>query len=140
MRITGPVAALREDVDEKDDQRDWESTTAVLARRAPGLAWLPSALRQRLTPAALGGAVTALAIAIAYVVGAQHDIRRLQESAAVSERDRAQDRDLLQQLVTGQAVMNGKVDSIATEVDRQREWREGIEREAEAPPHARRRK
>jgi hypothetical protein len=137
------VVALRENVDEKDDQRDWESTTAVLARRAPGLAWLPSAIRQRLTPAALGSAVTALAIAIAYVVNAQHDIHnaqndvhRLQESVASLE----QERDVLHKIDTQLAVMNSKVDTIADEVDRQREWREGIEREAEAPPHARRRK
>lgn len=127
---------------EKDDKGDWESTTAVLARRAPGLAWLPSALRQRLTPAALGSAITALAIAIAYVVNAQHDIHnaqsdvhRLQESVTGLEKER----DLLHKIDTQLAVMNSKVDTIATEVDRQREWREKIEDAAESPPHARRR-
>lgn len=118
-----------------DEHDDWESTTAVLARRAPGLAWLPVALRQRLTPAALGSAVTALAIAIAYVVSAQHDIHNLQKDVAETQKQL----DLLHKIDTALAVMNSKVDGIATEVDRQREWRERIEDAAELPPHARRR-
>jgi hypothetical protein len=125
-----------------DKHHDFESTTAILRRRAPGLAWLPSALRQRLTPAALGSAVAALAIAIGYVLNAQHDIHnaqndvhRLQESVTSLEKER----DLLHKIDTQLAVMSSKVDGIATEVDRQREWRERIESVAESPPHARRR-
>lgn len=115
----------------------------MLERRAPGLAWLPSAFRQHLTPAALGSAVTALAIAIGFVVNAQHDIHnaqndvhRLQESVTGLEKER----DVLHRIDTQLAVMNSKMDGIATEVDRQREWREQIESAAESPPHARRRK
>lgn len=124
------------------DPPDWESTTAILARRAPGLAWLPPVLRQHFTPAALGSAITALAIAIAYVLNAQHDIRsaqedvhRLQSSVASLEEERT----VLHKIDTQIAVMNNKIDDIAAEVDRQREWRERIEGIAEAPPHARRR-
>lgn len=121
---------------EKDGGEDWESTTAILKRRAPGLAWLPVALRQRLTPAALGSAITALAIAIAYVVSAQADIHGLQKDMAEQQKQL----DLLHKIDTQLAVMNSKVDGIATEVDRQREWRERIESVAEElPPHARRR-
>jgi hypothetical protein len=119
-----------------DEKTDWESTTAVLERRAPGLAWLPTALRQRLTPAALGSAITALVIAIAYVVSAQHDIHNLQKDVAETQKQL----DLLRKIDTALAVMNSKVDGIAAEVDRQREWRERIESVAEElPPHARRR-
>lgn len=122
-----------------DEQSDFETTTAVLARRAPGLAWLPAALRQRLTPAALWSAISALAIAVAWLVNAQHDISRLKESVTEMRHDRQQDSDLLHKIDTQLAVMNSKMDGIATEVDRQREWRERIEDVAEAPPHARRR-
>jgi methionine synthase II (cobalamin-independent) len=126
-----------------DEKPDFGSTTAVLARRAPGFAWLPVALRQRLTPAALGSAIAALAVAITYVVNAQHDISRLKDSMAESKKsvaDLEQRLDVLNKIDTQLAVMAGKVDSIADEVDRQREWRERIEGIAETPPHARRRK
>lgn len=119
-------------------QHDFESTTAVLARRAPGLAWLPIGLRKHLTPAALWAAITALALAIGYVVNAQHDIHHHQESIIDLQTTRQQDREILQRIDTQIAVMNTKISDIATEVDRQREWRERIEDVAEAPPHARR--
>jgi hypothetical protein len=124
------------------EKPDFESTTQVLARRAPGLAWLLP-FRKYLTPATLWGAVVALSVAIWYVVAAQHDlhsaqadIRRHDESIAALQRQG----DILNEIKTQVAVMNGKMDSIAAEVDRQREWRERIEDVAEAPPHARRRK
>jgi len=126
----------------EEEHKDWESTTAVLARRAPGLAWLPSALRQRLTPAALGSAVTALAIAIAYVVNAQHDIHNAQRDIHQlndTVTDLQKQADVLHKIDTQLAVMNSKVDNIADEVDRQREWRERIESVAEMGPHAKRR-
>lgn len=125
-----------------DNPDDRESTTAVLERRAPGFAWLPVALRQRLTPAALVSVVAALAIAIAWIVNAEADIHHLKESSAESKKSVAeltQQMDLLHKIDTQIAVMNSKVDNIAAEVDRQREWREQIESVAEAPPHARRR-
>lgn len=124
-----------------EDRRDWESTTAMLARRAPGFAWLPVALRQRLTPAALWSVITALAIAVTWLVNAQADIHQLKESSTESQKsvaDLRQQLDLLHKIDTQLAVMGNKVDTIATEVDRQREWRERIESVAEAPPHARR--
>ena len=128
----------------EEPKPDFESTTEMLRRRAPGLAWLPSILREKFTPAALVSAVTALVATVAYVVNAQHEIhnaqegvRRLQSSVASLERER----DVLHKIDTQLAVMNNKVDDIASEVDRQREWRERIEGIAESsPPHARRRK
>jgi hypothetical protein len=114
---------------------DWENTTAILARRAPGLAWIPKVLRDRLTPAALGSAVTAIAIAIAYVGNAQHNISRLNETVAGQQKQL----DLLKGIETQLAVMIGKVDTIASEVDRQRAWREKIEDVAESSPRGRRR-
>ena len=125
-----------------DEKPDYGSTTSVLARRAPGFAWLPVALRQRLTPAALGSAVAALAVAITYVVNAQHDIRnaqndvrRLQESVAGLEQERI----VLHKIDTQLAVMGDKIDNIAAKVDRQEQWRDRIEEVADSPPHARRR-
>lgn len=119
-----------------EKESDFESTTAVLARRAPGLAWLPTFLRQRLTPAALWGAIGALVmglwISITWIVSVHH----MQETVASLERER----DLLHNINTQLQVMNNKVDGIATEVDHQRQWRERIESEAEAPPRPRRRK
>jgi outer membrane murein-binding lipoprotein Lpp len=130
-------------VDENSTPHDWESTTSILKRRAPGLGWFPGALRQRLTPAALWTAVTLLAAAIAYVLSARHEIHDAQTAvlrlqASVSHLE--EERDVLHKIDTQLAVMNSKVDDIATEVDRQREWRERIEDAAELPPHAVRRR
>lgn len=129
-----------------DKPHEFETTTAMLARRAPGFAWLPSVLRKRLSPAALWGAIAALAAAIGYVANAQHDINRHQESIAELQAGREQDRvsrehdrELLQKIDTQLAVVNSKIGDIATEQDRQREWRERIEDVAEQPPHPRRR-
>jgi hypothetical protein len=121
---------------------DFGSTTTVLEKRAPGLAWLPRVLRQRLTPAVLGSAVTALAVAIAFVVNAQHELHTAQhdidrQGRSISELQ--QQFQLLHEINTQLAVVDNKVDVIATEVDRQREWREKIEDAAESGPHARKR-
>lgn len=112
-----------------DEKPDFGATTAVIAY-----------VRKRITPGAIWGAITALAVAIAYVVNAQHDLHRHQESITDLQQERQQDRDLLQKIDTQIAVMGSKVDNIANEVDRQREWRERIEDVAEAPPHARRKR
>jgi hypothetical protein len=115
---------------------DFETTTAMLARRAPGLAWLPNAMRKKFSPAGLWSAVSVLAVGTAYVVSAQHDIHRHQESIAALQANRLQDQALLQKIDTNLAVLNTKIGDMAAEVDRQREWRERIEDVAEAPPHA----
>jgi len=119
-----------------DKPNDWESTTQILARRAPGLAWLPAGMREHFTPAALGSAVTALAIAIGYVLNAQHDISKLKDS--VSEQGKQL--ELLHRIDTQLAVVSTSMADIAAEVNRQREWRERIEDLAESGPHGRRRK
>ncbi len=125
------------------EKPDFESTTSILKRRAPGLAWLPVSLRQHFTPAALGSAITALAVAIGYVMSAQHDIRDSQRDIAKLNEtvtDLQKQSELLHKIDTELAVMDSKVDAIAGEVDRQRAWREKIEGVAELPPHARHRK
>ena len=125
-----------------DEQRSWETTTAVFVRKMPGLAWLLP-FRKYLTPATLWGAAVALSVAIWYVVAAQHDLRTAQ--ADIQRQDKSIDAlqrqaDLLNEIKTQIAVVNSKVDNIASEVDRQREWRERIEDVAESPPHARRKR
>lgn len=117
-------------------KKDWETTTAILERRAPGLAWLPVAVRKHLTPAALGSAVTALAIAIGYVLNAQHAIHELQRTVG----EQGKQLELLHKIDTDVAVMSNSVAAIAAEVGRQREWRERIEDLAESGPHSKRRK
>jgi hypothetical protein len=115
----------------------------VLARRV----WrgLPKAFLERLTPKALWGAIVVtvgmLVVAVTAWVGTQKNISHLQEFVAQQQAHEQKTDELLQQLVTGQAVMNGSVETIKAEVDRQREWREHVETvaETEAPPHARRR-
>jgi hypothetical protein len=95
-----------------------------------------------LTPAALWSAIVTLAVAIGYVVNAQHDIRNAQRDIRQlhdTVGDLQRQSDLLHKIDTQLAVMGAKVDDIANEVDRQREWREKIEDVAELPPHARRR-
>lgn len=118
------------------EKRDFESTTQVLARRAPGLAWLPVAMRKHFTPAALGSAVTALGISIAYVLNAQHAIHELQSTVG----EQGKQLELLHKIDTDVAVMSNSIAAIAAEVDRQREWRDRIEDVAESGPHGRRHK
>jgi hypothetical protein len=125
----------------------WETTTQVLARRAPGLAWIPRAVRQYLTPAALFSAVSGLAISIGAVVNAHQDIHRLKDTVA----DQGTQLELLHQLdkrvavmsnsmADGAAEVNRQLADVAKELSNQREWRERIETEAESGPHGRRRK
>lgn len=122
---------------------DFESTTQVLARRAPGLAWIPKVVRDNLSPKALWSSLLALVIAIGYVLNAQHSIGKLQDESADARKsmsDLQQQVGLLREIDTQIKVMNTKVDGIAAEVDRQRQWREKIEDVAEHPPHAVRRR
>jgi hypothetical protein len=123
------------------DKPDFESTTAILKRRAPGLAWIPKVVRDNLSPTALWSAIGALVIAIGYVLNAQHSINALKDSVEESKKSVTElqaQLNLLHKIDTQIAVMSNKVDTIAAEVDRQREWRERIEDLAErTPPHAR---
>jgi uncharacterized coiled-coil protein SlyX len=125
-----------------DKGHDSESDTTILKRLAPGFAWLPRAFRERLTPGALWGGIIAIAVAVAYVVHAQVAINGLQDSVVESKKSVAglqTQLDLLHKIDTQLQVMSNKVDAIATEVERQREWRDRIESVAELPPHPRKR-
>jgi hypothetical protein len=105
----------------------------MLKKYAPGFAWLPRFLRDNLTPALVGSAITTTFIGLAYIFNSpQKDIHRLQESI---------DQALKELHANGeqQAGMKIQLTDITDEMNRQRDWREGIEREAETPPHARRR-
>jgi hypothetical protein len=120
---------------------DFESTTSVLARRAPGFVWLPIWLRKHLSPTSVGSAIAALVAAVVYVVNAQQalhlaqaEVRRHEQRIAALESEK----NILNEIKTQVAVLNSKVDTIAAEVDRQRTWRERIENVAELPPHPRR--
>lgn len=93
-------------------------------------------MRKHFTPAALGSAVTGLAISIGYVFNAQHDIRALKDTVA----EQGKELELLHQIDTRLAVMSSSMENITAEVNRQREWRERIEDVAETGPHAHRRK
>lgn len=116
----------------------------MLKVHAPGLAWLPRIVRDKLTPALVGSAITFLFGGLAYVFNSpQKDVHRMQE-AIVQQQAHEQAHDektdmTLQQLVTGQAVMNAAMSDFRDEQDRQREWRDRLADIAETPPHARRR-
>ena len=107
---------------------DRESPTQILQRLAPGLAWFPRVLRSKLTPAALIGAVSALAVAITWLVSAQRDISDLKDRIAKA----APDHELLLKI-------DAQLATLTEEIDRQRDWRERIEAEAERQPHPRKR-
>lgn len=91
--------------------------------------------------------VLALLGAITWLVNTHRNIADLQQT---SEQRQARDQkidSLLQQLVIGQTAMNGKIDvtngevkAINGKVDGLVDWRADIERAAEAPPHARRKR
>jgi septal ring factor EnvC (AmiA/AmiB activator) len=118
-----------------DEKPDFGGTTAVVV-------WA----RKRLTPtvlwSAIGALVTALMVCITWIVTTQSDIHQLKEAQAESKKsvaDLRQQLDLLNKIDTQIAVMTSKIDNIAEEVNRQREWRDRIEGIAETPPHPRRR-
>lgn len=116
------------------------NSTQMLKIHAPGLAWLPRVVRDKLTPALVGSAITTAFMAIAYIFNSpQKDIQRVQEIIAQQQVHEAKTDELLQQLVTGQAVMNAAMGDFRDEQDRQREWRDRLSEIAETPPHARRR-
>jgi cell division protein FtsL len=119
-----------------DHKPDFGSTTAVIAY-----------VRKRVTPtilwSAIGALVTCLVVSITWLVTtqtdirtAQRDIRQLHDTVGELQKQG----DLLHKIDTQLAVMNSKMDDIATEVDRQREWRERITEVAESPPHAARKR
>lgn len=102
--------------------------------------------RNYVTPSALWTAVAFLSGAIGYIINAQHELQRHQESIAslqaehtALQMDRAKDRELMEKIDMQLAVMAVQLASIADEVDRQRDWREHLADIAEAPPHAKRR-
>lgn len=122
----------------------FEDTTTTLKRIAPGFAWLPRFLREHLTPRAAWTAALAfwtLIVALSsagltvylHSAGDGKDITQLQESVKKLEDQGS----ALQGIATQLAVLNSKVDNISSEVEHQREWRDRIEQQAEAPPHAR---
>jgi hypothetical protein len=118
-----------------------ESPTVKLRIIAPGFAWLPRFLRDKLTPALVGSAITGLFMGLAYIINSpQKDIHHLQESITRLELSLGQVLDLSHKNETEQAGMKKTVEHIEKDLASQNEWRTSIEREAEAPPHARRRK
>lgn len=123
-----------------EDKSDFGGTTAVIAY-----------VRSRVTPKILwsiiAGLVGVLVVAITWIVNTQSDVHQLnktvtqlEEQRKTAAADRDQDRELLHKIDTAVQVMGGKVDDIATEVNRQREWRERITEVAESPPHAMRKR
>ena len=114
--------------------------TAALKKYAPGFVWLPRFLRDKLTPALVGSAITSLMIGLAYVFNSpQKDIKRVQDSITHFEQQLDQALKELHENGEQQAAMKNQLTFMSDEMKSQRAWREGIEREAEAPPHARRR-
>lgn len=108
-------------------------------RRLPQAVWILPFLHYA-TPALVGAALTALGGGLVYVFNSpQKDIHRVQEIIAQQQVHEQKTDELLQQLVTGQAVMNAAMSDFRDEQDRQREWRDRLADIAETPPHARRR-
>jgi len=121
-----------------------EDTTTILEKVAPGFAWLPRVLRKHLTPRVvwtLAGALWTFAVAWGSVcltihvrsISVEKDVSQLKDSAKRFEEQRA----TLEAIDKKLAVLDSKVDNISAEVEHQREWRDRIEQQAEAPPHAR---
>lgn len=130
-----------------ENKFDPGSTTAVRVH-SPGVAWLPRVIREKLTPAiawsVFAALVGALVIAITWLVTTQSDIHQLKEAVLESKKSVAelrQELELLHKIDTRLAVMDSKMDGIATEVDRERARWDRVESvAAETPPHARKRR
>lgn len=122
-----------------EDKPDFGSTTQVIA-------WV----RRRVTLRGLWGTIVALVLTllgtITWLVNTHRNIDDLQQSSTQRQAHDTKVDALLQLLVNGQTAMNGKIDltngtvaAVDKKVDGLVNWREDIERAAEAPPHARRR-
>jgi len=115
------------------DNSDFGSTTAVIAY-----------VRRRITPAvlwsAIGTLITALGVAITWLINTQGDIHRLKESVIEARAEHQQDSEVLHKIDTHLAVIDSKMDNIAEEMDSVNRWRDRIEDVADSPPHARRRR
>lgn len=112
--------------------------TARFKALAPGLAWLPRFIRDKLTPALVGSALTFLFGALAYFFNSpQKDIARVQES--VTELKQAVDQvlTLSQHNETTQADLRRQVADMAKQFDLEQARWVRIDTVAELPPHAR---
>lgn len=96
-------------------------------------------VRKRLTPRALWLAIVTLASAIGYVGKQVYKIDHHQESITYLQQGQGEDLEQLQKMNTLLAVVSSQVGDLAAEMNRQREWREKIEDQAERPPHPRHR-
>jgi hypothetical protein len=115
------------------------SQTARLKIIAPGLAWLPRFVRDKLTPALVGSAITFLFGALAYVFNSpQKDIARVQESVTEMKKTMDEVLSLSTQNHEQNAVLSNQVTELTSKVDHQQERWERIDSIAEIPPHARR--
>jgi uncharacterized protein HemX len=117
-----------------------ESTTVILKKIAPGLAWLPKAVRDRLTPASVWSVLAALTIGIGFVINAHQEIRHHDEAIAELKKSRDDmrasrdaDHELLSRIDTRLAVMETKIDAANKQLDSQSAWRAKIEDGAEIP-------
>jgi len=127
----------------EEEKPDFGSTTAV------NIAWIPHAIRRRLTPRNVWSAAVILVVCTGYVMNAQHnisnaqaDVKRLESAVLEAKQSMAvlqQQLGALQDIKTQLAVQDSKLDNIAGELDGLTEWRQGIEQAAEAPPHPSRR-
>lgn len=116
------------------------SKTQMLKIHAPGLAWIPRLVRDNLTPALAGSAITTLFMGVAYLINSpQKDIHHVQEIIAQQQAHEAKTDELLQQIVTSQAVMSSQISDIAEKTNHNEDRWERVAEIAESPPHARRR-
>lgn len=107
---------------------------------APGLAWIPRYIRDNLTPMLVSSAFTLIFTGISYVFNSpQKEIAGVQNSVTEIKQQLTEAIKLMHETQVEQAGMKTQLNTQTDELERQRDWREGIEREAETPPHARRR-
>lgn len=137
-----------------NDPLDFGSTTAV-NKYAPGMAWIPRAIRDRLTPkaflATVAGILSVLYLSINAWVTTQHNIKSLQDLVTKQqEHEEKVDKrleDFAKDFAKGQAdtteLLHRQGDELirqGKEMDKQREWRETLATIASQPPRVRKRR
>lgn len=89
----------------------------------------------------VSSAVTLIFTGISYVFSSpQKEIAGVQNSVTEIKQQLTEAIKLMNETKIEQAGMKIQLNTQTDELERQRDWREGIEREAEAPPHARRKR
>lgn len=123
-----------------DNKPDFESTSAFMKRKAPGVAWLPKALQEYMTPTAVAAVAIAAITAISSMVKIYHDLETTEKELTQAQITIGALNKEREESHTDIRVLTSQVNELSDRVDKIESWKDRIEGIADSPPHARRHK